>query len=51
MIIWASLHNLHVSYELAASTVKKQSNFIMQIVSIIKITDRYAYDRTDTVGL
>ena len=51
MIIRASLNNSHVSFESAASTVKKQSNFTMHIESSIKITDRYAYDRTDTIGL
>ena len=51
MIIRASLNNSHFNFESAASTVKNQSNFIMHIESSIKITDRYAYDCTDTIGL
>ena len=50
MIFRASLNNSHVSLELAANTVPEQSNFIMKIVSSIKITDRYTYDRINTIG-
>ena len=31
--------------------VPKQFNFIMKTVSSIKVTERYAYDLIDTIGL
>ena len=39
VIMRASLNNSHVSFESAASTVPKQYNFVMGIVSSDRITD------------
>jgi hypothetical protein len=51
LTIRGSLNISHVSFESALIIVPKQSNFIMKIVCIIKITDRYAYDHIDKIGL
>ena len=52
MIIRASLNNSHVSFESAATTVPKQSNFIMQMYLALRSEIfMHTYDRTDTVGL